>query len=175
MTPAPSLPSPSTATSDPGEAFVTYLDFFRDTARRKVADLDDGALGESRLPSGWTPLQMISHLVHMERRWLVFGFLGEQVDEPWGDNEGGFASGRWSTDRTLDDLLDALAEGGRRTAEIVSTHDLLDHAATGGRFPDGEPTPTLIAILFHVMQEYARHVGHLDIVRELVDGTTGED
>ncbi len=58
--------------------------------------------------------------------------------------------------------------------EIVAAHDLHDHAATGGRFPEGEPTPTLIAILFHVMQEYARHVGHLDIVRELIDGTTGE-
>jgi uncharacterized damage-inducible protein DinB len=175
MSHTPSLPSPSTATSDPAEAFVTYLDFFRDAARRKVADLDDQALGESRLPSGWTPLQMISHLVHMERRWLVYGFLGEQVDEPWGDNVDGVASGRWSTDRTLDDLLSALADGGRRTTEIVSTHGLLDHAATGGRFPDGEPTPTLIAILFHVMQEYARHVGHLDIVRELIDGATGED
>jgi uncharacterized damage-inducible protein DinB len=175
MSPAPSLPSPSTATSNPAEAFIAYLDFFRDAARRKVADLDDQVLQESRLPSGWTPLQLISHLVHMERRWLVYGFLGEHVDEPWGDNQGGVASAPWATDRPLDELLDALADGGRRTAEIVATHDLLDHAATGGRFPDGEPTPTLIAILFHVTQEYARHVGHLDIVRELIDGATGED
>jgi uncharacterized damage-inducible protein DinB len=175
MSRVPSLPSPSTATSEPGEAFVTYLDFFRDAARRKVADLDRKALQESLLPSGWTPVELISHLAHMERRWLVHGFLGEQVDDPWGDNEGGTASGRWATDRTLDDLLTAMADGGRRTAEIVATHDLLAHAATGGRFPDGEPTPTLIAILFHVMQEYARHLGHLDIVRELIDGATGED
>ena len=172
---SPSLPSPPTASSDPAQAFVAYLDFFRDAARRKVADLDERALRESRLPSGWSPIELISHLVHMEQRWLVWGFLGEPVAEPWGDNVAGIPSGTWATDRTLDDLLAALDDGGRRTTEIVEAHDLLDHAATGGRFPEGEPTPTLIAILFHVMQEYARHVGHLDIVRELVDGTTGED
>ena len=172
---SPSLPSPQSATSDPAQAFVAYLDFYRDAARRKVVDLDEHALRESRLPSGWSPIELISHLVHMEQRWLVWGFLAEQVDEPWGDNVDRIASGVWATDRTLDDLLAALADGGRRTAEIVAAHDLDDHAATGGRFPEGEPTPTLIAILFHVMQEYARHVGHLDIVRELIDGTTGED
>jgi len=172
---SPPLPSPATATSDPAQAFVAYLDYFRDAARRKVADLDDRALRESRLPSGWSPIELISHLVHMEQRWFVWGFLGEQVGEPWGDNVDGIGSGVWATDRTLDDLLAALDEGGRRTTEIVATNDLHDHAATGGRFPEGEPTPTLIAILFHVMQEYARHLGHLDIVRELIDGETGED
>lgn len=170
-----SLPSPQTATSDPAKAFVAYLDFFRDAARRKVVDLDDRGLRESRLPSGWSPIELISHLVHMEQRWLVWGFLGEHVAEPWGDNVDGVASGVWTTDRTLDDLLTALADGGRRTTEIVAAHDLYDHAAPGGRFPGDQPVPTLIAILFHVMQEYARHLGHLDIVRELIDGTTGED
>ena len=114
---------------------------------------------------------MISHLVHMERRWLVWGFLGEQVDAPWGDQDD---AGVWATDLTREELLTALADVGRRTTEIIATHDLHDHAATGGRFTD-EPTPALITILFHVLQEYARHVGHLDIVRELIDGTTGED
>lgn len=169
---SPSLPSPATATSDPAKAFVTYLDFFRDAVVRKVAGLDDAALHDGRLPSGWTPIELISHLVHMEQRWLLWGFLGEQVDDPWGDED---EAGAWATERTLEDLLSALAAGGHRTAQIVADHDLQDRAATGGRFPAGEPAPTLIAILFHVMQEYARHVGHLDIVRELIDGTVGED
>jgi hypothetical protein len=171
MSGAPGLPSPSTATSDPARAFVSYLDFFRAAARSKVSGLDETTLRQSRLPSGWTPLEMIAHLVHMERRWLVWGFLAEPVDEPWGDQD---ESGRWVTDRPLPALLDALDAGGRRTTEIIEQHDLLDHAATGGRFTS-EPAPTLITILFHVLQEYARHLGHLDIARELVDGATGED
>jgi uncharacterized protein DUF664 len=48
-------------------------------------------------------------------------------------------------------------------------------AASTGRFADRDDVPTLLAICFHVLQEYARHAGHLDIVRELTDGMTGED
>ncbi len=44
----------------------------------------------------------------------------------------------------------------------------------GGRFPPGEPAPSLGRILFHLLQEYARHVGHLDVAREMIDGVTGE-
>jgi hypothetical protein len=170
-----SLPAPATASSDPGQAFVDYLDFYRDTVRSKVAGLDDEALRGSGLPSGWSPVELVSHLLHMERRWLVWGFLGEPVDGPWDDHAGGDADGRWATDRTIDDLLADLALGGRRTTHIVSTHHLHDRAAAGGRFSSAESAPTLVAILMHVVQEYARHLGHLDVVRELIDGTTGED
>jgi hypothetical protein len=52
--------------------------------------------------------------------------------------------------------------------------ELTDVAAVGGRFADGDRRPTLAWVLFHVLQEYARHAGHLDIVRELLDGATGE-
>jgi hypothetical protein len=44
----------------------------------------------------------------------------------------------------------------------------------GGRFADGDDLPTLAWVLHHVLQEYARHAGHLDIARELVDEATGE-
>jgi len=168
------LPEPGPGIVDPAARFLDYLDYFRAEVSRKVSDLDDRRLHESLLPSGWTPIQLVAHLVHMERRWFAWGFLAEQVDEPWGDHVDGLATGAWATDRSLEDLLAALADGGRRTTEIVRAHDLLDEAALGGRFPGGEPAPTLLSILFHVMQEYARHMGHLDVVRELIDGTTGE-
>ena len=45
--------------------------------------------------------------------------------------------------------------------------------AAGGRF-GADDRPTLNWILFHVLQEYARHTGHLDVARELIDGVTGE-
>jgi hypothetical protein len=53
------------------------------------------------------------------------------------------------------------------TREIVAAAGLTDPAGTGGRFPIGEEPPPLIRILFHLLQEYARHVGHLDVAREL--------
>lgn len=166
-----SLPEPSAKTIDPAEALLDYLDYFRAEIRRKVSGLDQKDLCASRLPSGWTPVELLAHLVHMERRWLVWGFLGEPVKSPWGDQND---DGRWRTDLDVTTLLDLLDEGGRRTSAIVRSHPIDQRAACGGRFPEKEATPTLLAILLHVEQEYARHTGHLDIVREMFDGLTGE-
>jgi hypothetical protein len=67
-----------------------------------------------------------------------------------------------------------LDEAARRTREIVEAHELDEVSRLTGRFRDAESAPQLHWILLHLLQEYARHVGHLDIARELVDGTTGE-
>jgi uncharacterized damage-inducible protein DinB len=138
----------------------------------KLSGLNDTDLRTSRLPSGWSPLGLLKHLVHMERRWMVWGVLGEPVDEPWGEDR----QGRWyvTADESLEDLLAALRRGGERTREIVTGLPLTATAATTGRFADAPAAPSLTAVLFHVLQEYARHAGHLDIVRELLDGKTGE-
>lgn len=164
------LPEPGRSASD-ATLLATYLDYFRSEVRRKTADLDPSQVTTSALPSGWTAAELVSHLVHMERRWFVWGFLGEQVERPWGDQD---AEGRWTTTTALDELLDVLDRGGRRTSDTLQSHPLATQAAIGGRFGGAEPPPTLLTIAFHVLQEYARHTGHLDIVRELIDGTTGE-
>ncbi|MDX6278674.1 MAG: hypothetical protein QOJ72_2802 [Nocardioidaceae bacterium] len=164
------LPEPGLTVSE-ADLFVSYLDYFRSEVRRKTSDLDAAALGTSRLPSGWTAAELVSHLAHMERRWFVWGFLGEPVDSPWGDQD---ADGRWTTDMPIAELLDLLDRGGERTGQILATHELTSQAATGGRFGAEDPPPNLLGIAFHVLQEYARHAGHLDVVRELTDGSTGE-
>ena len=86
------LPEPSTSLADPAQLLLRYLDFFRSEILRKLDGLRDAELRQSRLPSGWSPLELLSHLVHMERRWLVWGFAGEHVAEPWGDQG---PDGRW--------------------------------------------------------------------------------
>jgi hypothetical protein len=158
---------------DSGDASVhlrAQLDFYRAEVLRKVDGLDESALDTSMVPSGWTPRQLVAHLVFMERRWFVWGFLGEPVPEPWGDRR----DDQWFTDRPVADLAEQLLAGGRRTSEILRSHDLDEPSAIGGRFEPGDPPPTLAAVAFHVLQEIARHAGHLDIVRELIDGSTGE-
>lgn len=57
---------------------------------------------------------------------------------------------------------------------MAASAALADRGRTGGRFPTPEQAPTLGRILFHLLQEYARHVGQLDVARELIDGVTGE-
>jgi Protein of unknown function (DUF664) len=166
-----SFPEPGSST-DVRALFLRYLDFYRQTVDEKLRGLAPTELRSSRLPSGWSPIELVKHLAFMERRWLVWGYLGEDVDSPWGDAE----DHRWhvADDETLDQLLAALHEGGTRTRQIVDTADLSTSAALGGRFVRDGEQPSLVWILFHVLQEYARHAGHLDIVRELADGSTGE-
>jgi uncharacterized damage-inducible protein DinB len=159
--------------SDPAALLLGYLDHYRDVIARKLDGLPGAELRTSRLPSGWTPLGMVNHLLHMERRWLRWGFTGEPVDAPWGDADG---RGGWAVPEqaTAAGLVAALHEGGRRTRAIVEAAGLSDLAALGGRFTTDPERPTLAWTLLHVLQEYARHAGHLDIARELADGRIGK-
>ena len=151
-----------------------YLAFYRDTCIEKVGSLTEVGLRTSMVPSGWTPLALLRHLAMMERRWLRWGFLGEPVAEPWGDSQGD-PDAPWfvGADRSLAGVVADLRDQGERTSAILVDHDLDEVASSAGRFRDTEP-PTLRWICFHVLQEYARHAGHLDIVVELAGGPTGE-
>jgi hypothetical protein len=166
---------PHRSESDPVALLLGWLDAYRSTVADKVAGLPGAELRTSRLPSGWTPLGMVKHLAFMERRWTVWGFLAEPVDDPWGDappdHEGPWVVG---PEETADRLVAAMLAGGARTREIAAGRSLSDVAAVGGRFAAGDELPTLGWVLHHVLQEYARHAGHLDVARELADGATGE-
>jgi uncharacterized damage-inducible protein DinB len=169
------LPSPSSS-HDVKALFLTYLDFYRDTVTDKVTGLSPEDQHTSRLPTGWSPAELVKHLSFMERRWIVWGFRGEEVPAPWGDHADDAPDGAWEveTDESLDVLLRDLHEVGRRTRDIVEAASLSDLAATTERFRGDEEPPSLAAILFHVLQEYARHTGHLNIAAELAGGHTGE-
>lgn len=164
------FPEPSSELSDPAELFRRYLDFYRSELVRRIEALDADEVATSSVPSGWTPLQMLSHLVHMEQRWFVWGFLGRAVDAPWGDE----VDGVWSvpSDIGVPELLGRLRAGAATTDEVLAGHSLDTQATPGGRFAD--EVPSLAWICFHVLQEYARHLGHLDVAVELVGGPTGE-
>jgi uncharacterized damage-inducible protein DinB len=164
--PSPTIPVPSRA-----EVFLGYLDFFRSRLVSKLEGLPSGELRRSRLPSGWTPLGLLKHLTFVEMRWLEWGFEGRDVPDPWGDSR----DDRWyvGPEETLAGLVAALHAQAGRTRAIVESHDLDEIGQPGERW-DGADPPPLERILFHLLQEYARHVGHLDIASELAQGPTGE-
>jgi Protein of unknown function (DUF664) len=175
MTTAPESPppEPSDTLTDPYELLVGYLDYFRDAVLRKLDGMSEQELRSSRLPSGWTPLELLKHLAGVERRWFRWGFAGGQVDVPWVE-EG--PDGRWHVpaDETTDEVRALFADECARSRQIVAAARLEDVARGGGRFDSPDHPPALIWIMFHVLGEYARHAGHLDVVRELADGVTGE-
>jgi hypothetical protein len=165
------FPSPTIPAATRAEVFVRYLDFFRESLLAKIEALAGEELRRSRLPSGWTPLELVKHLRYVELRWIEWGFEGRSVDEPWGDRR----DDRWYVDpaETRDDLVSQLRAQGAHTSAAVAANDLAAVGAPGPRW-DGADPPTLERVLFHLVQEYARHLGHLDIVTELAGGPTGE-
>jgi hypothetical protein len=123
-------------------------------------------------PLGWSPLGLVKHLGWVERRWMRWGFAAEDVVAypPGGDAEEWGVPADEPTWRILATYADEVA----RSRALAVAADLDDQAAVGGRFATPEQAPSLGRILFHLLQEYARHTGHLDIARELIDGVKGE-
>ncbi len=167
------LPFPSPTLRFPSRSGVLlgYLEYFRSVIVGKLHDMSEEDLRGSRLPSGWSPLQLVKHLTFVERRWLVWGFEGEAVAHPWGDER----DGSWyvSESESAQDLFVGLREQAERTHAVVLGHELDDVGQPGERWDGAEPA-TLERVLLHLVQEYARHAGHIDVVRELIDGTVGE-
>jgi uncharacterized damage-inducible protein DinB len=165
------FPEPTAPAGSRAEVFGRYLGYFRDRLAAKLRLLPERELRHSRLLSGWSPLELLKHLTFVEMRWLEWGFEGRDVADPWGDRR----DGRWyvAPDETLDGLLAALDAQAERSSRVIAGHDLSEAGKPGERW-GAEPPATLERILFHLLQEYARHLGHLDIVSELAGGPTGE-
>jgi uncharacterized damage-inducible protein DinB len=169
---------PSWDLEDPRTLILGQLAHYRAATLDKLDGLSADQLHTRLLPSGWTPLELLNHLVYMERRWLQWGFAAQPMTDPDGDTD---EHDQWRiADRPDRDGLELLAElagqlreVGRRTEAVAGQADLRDHARPGGRFRDRRQ-PTLGWILLHVLQEYARHLGQLDAVREMLDGSVGE-
>jgi hypothetical protein len=161
---------PLSAECDSAVLFAAYLDYYREKAIEKVLSLPTDDRTTSCVPSGWSPLELLHHLAFMEQRWFVWGYLGEAVAEPFGDE----VDDRWvlPTGRGTEEVVRLLRATGERTRGVLHAHPQDSVGAVGGRF-SSDP-PSLAWICFHVLQEYARHVGHLDVAVELAGGPTGE-
>jgi uncharacterized damage-inducible protein DinB len=162
------FPEPNEPASSRAEVFLRYLDFLRSRVVEKVRDLPPAERGASRLPSGWTPLELLKHLRYVELRWIEWRFEGRPVADPWADEH----EGRWRATETFEELAAALADQAERTRTCATSTDLATVGRPGPGW-QGEPA-SLERVLFHLLQEYARHLGQLDIVAELAGGPVGE-
>ncbi len=165
------FPEPTAPAGSRAEVFLRYLDYFRSRLAAKLESLPAAELTRSRLPSGWTPLELAKHLRYVELRWLEWGFEGRAVGNPWADHQ----DGRWhvAPGETRETLLAGLDEQAARTRAIVESHDLDEIGQPGDRWDGADPAP-LERVLFHLLQEYARHFGQLDVVVEVATGLAGE-
>jgi Protein of unknown function (DUF664) len=168
----PILDGPDGHETDPRELLIGYLDWYREALLRKLDGLSDEQLRTPVEPMGWSPLGLVQHLGWVERRWLRWGFTAEQIVGFLPDAD----EVEWqvAADVSSAQVLATYRGEVERARAIIAAADLEAPSSIGGRFPTPELAPALVRILFHLLQEYARHVGHLDIAREIVDGTVGE-
>ena len=162
------FPEPTAFATSRSELFLTYLDYFRSVLLTKVDGLTDEQMRQTVLPSAWTPIELVKHLACVEMRWLVWGFEGQDVGDPWLDQR----DGRWyvAPDETADSVAQELLAQGETTRAVVRSHQLSDHGEPGERW-DGAAPPRGCSFTYC---RSARHVGHMDIVRESLDGDAGE-
>lgn len=146
------------------ELYATYLDYFRERIIGKVSGLPPQAQAVSHVPSGWTPLALLKHLRYVELRWIEWGFQGRDVGEPWADTPHG--DDLWYADEPLEELVTALRKQGEYTRSVVVATDLDAVGVPGDRW-DGADPASLDRVMIHLIQEYAHHAGHIDIVAEL--------
>lgn len=151
---------------------TTFLDYARDTVHAKCAGLQDA--GARRAPLPGSPLMTISgvvnHLRWVESSWIEATLLGRTIDPPWTDDDPD-REFRVALEVPLTQLLAEYRAVCARHRDLVASLDL-DTPSRGTLAWRTEPV-TLRWILFHLTEETARHNGHIDILRELADGTRG--
>ena len=131
------------------------LQYCRDSFVRKLDGIDDTDATRRLLPSDTTLLWLTQHLAHAEDLWVVRRFAGE--------------AGNHTTADTLAGAVDVYRSTWARTDAIVAASSL-DAMC---RAIDVEPNVNLRWVVTHLVEETARHAGHADILRELLDGATG--
>lgn len=150
------------------ESLRAALDRHRDAVLWKLEGLSDDELRRQVTPSGTSLLGLVKHLGAVEYGWFCETFGRETEPLPF-DHDDPEADLRVRPDETTADVL-AFYERARAAADRVI--DELDPEVLGTAW-FGDPV-TLRWVLIHMLEETARHCGHIDIVRELIDGMTGD-
>ena len=160
------LPAPA-GTADERTVLEGFLEQYRTIILRKTAGVDDDRARQSTLPSGSTVAGLVRHVRWVEEAWFVEA-LGGAPRPQWRDTDPGrqFRAGT----EPLADLVADYRRACDRSRVIAAAHSLDD---TGHNPRLGEVS--LRWILVHMIEELARHAGHLDILLEQLDGRVGFD
>ncbi len=151
-----------------------FLRWQRETLELKCAGLDPEQLARRAVPpSTLSLLGLVRHLADVERSWFRRGLAGEDApplfatrDDPDGDFNGAVADPEvvaqaWAAWRREVENADRF---------VAATPDLLSASVAD---PDRGPL-SLRWVLVHMIEEYARHIGHADLLRQLIDGRVGQ-
>jgi uncharacterized damage-inducible protein DinB len=156
-------------TGDERSTLLAFLDWQRATLARKCADLEPGQLRtRSAEPSTLSLLGLVRHMADVERGWFRQTLAGEDVEPRYStdDDEDGDFDNVEAAD--ADEAFASWNEECNLADEIISRRAL---DATGRQKTGREVS--MRWILNHMIEEYSRHNGHADLIRQAIDGATG--
>lgn len=160
--------------ADERTMLLAFLDLYRTTLVRKAAGLTHDELTRPLPPSSLTLGGLLKHMALVEDDWFTSDVAGGDLPEPW-------ASVDWDADRdwelnsaaddSPEELLALFEAACARSRAVVDACASLDHRSVK---TDGRGNHfSLRWILVHMIEEYARHCGHADLLREAIDGQQG--
>ena len=153
---------------DEKEVLGGFLDHYRQTVLDICEGLSDEALRRPMVPSGTSLLGMVKHLAYDERGWFQENIANEPFDFPF-DPSDPEADLRVEEDETSEEIFKLYRDAcdrSRRALEEASLDDMVQN-------PDRRADYNVRWVVVHMIEETARHAGHADILRELIDGKTG--
>lgn len=160
------------------ETLLGFLDYQRATLAWKCAGLDDSGLRATVGVSPMTLGGLLKHMALVESSWFSRWLHGRERVAPW-DSVDWEATPDWDFESAAHDSPDEVRSLWERSVEesrALTSEALVDgglERLAARTWPDGT-APSLRWILCHMIEEYARHNGHADLIREAVDGAVGE-
>jgi uncharacterized damage-inducible protein DinB len=161
--------------ADERTTLLAMLEWQRDTLRIKTEGLGAEQLDTTLPPSDMTLGGMLKHLAYVEDWWFGVTFLGRPPAPPFddvdwdADDDWDWHSASGAPPEELRATFDRLVEA---SDQIITAAASLDEIAVRRRRKTGEGM-SLRWILVHMIEEYARHNGHADLIRQSIDGSTG--
>ncbi len=160
------MPEPAYV-ADERESLEAMLDEQRALVLWKLEGIAEVAASTSPVPSGITVLGVVKHLAWVERDFFAGDVAGRSIDPPWSAADPD-ADWRIEPGETVQSVSAFYAEAVTESQAILAESGLDDVIDLGG----GEQR-SVRWIVLHLIEETARHLGHMDILRELADGSTG--
>ena len=154
------------------EMLVSFLDYFRTVFLRKVEGISEADSRRTVPPSSMDLLGMTRHLADVERWWFRGSFAAEVTEGIYESDDDPDLDWHHGPDDLLADALAHWHTEVARAREIVAATPDLD--AHGVNVHPRRGPISLRWIMIHMIEEYARHCGHADYLREAIDGVTGD-
>ena len=171
------LPTDEFAAEDERTTLLAFLDYQRRVLARKAEGLSDEQVRVAACPpSDMTLLGLIRHMADVERSWFQRGVRNDDAppiyfgaSHPDGDEDGDFHP---PPDATIAEALATFWREIEVSDQIIAAEPLLETVELRNQPP--RPQYSLRWILVHMIEEYARHCGHADLLRQAIDGAVGD-